>query len=51
MSNLTLVEVKNSVATITLNSPKNRNALSIALIQSIIASIKQVEADEKVTSR
>jgi enoyl-CoA hydratase/carnithine racemase len=43
-----LLEVKNSVATITLNRPEKLNALNYQLISDLDASLTQLEADDSV---
>ena len=44
----TLLTVASGVATITLNRPANRNALSIELVDALAASLEQVIADTSV---
>ena len=46
MGELVRLEVSEGVATITLDSPHNRNALSRQLVTELIAAISDAEADE-----
>jgi enoyl-CoA hydratase len=48
MSDLVLVEVADGVATITLNRPEARNALSRALLRALPAAIGEADADPDV---
>ena len=48
MSDLVLVEVADGVATITLNRPEARNALSRALLRALPAAIGDADADPDV---
>ena len=48
MSELVLTEVNDGVATLTLNRPGARNALSPELIAALDAAVAQVEADSSV---
>jgi enoyl-CoA hydratase len=45
---LVIVDVVDRVATLTLNSPKERNALSLPLVAAIVESMDAVEADDGV---
>ena len=46
MSELVLHEVRDHIATITLNRPEARNALSGALIRDLVAAVKAAQADD-----
>ncbi|MCP3938162.1 MAG: enoyl-CoA hydratase [Actinomycetia bacterium] len=48
MESATLYAVENGVATITLNRPDNRNALSLELIDSLAANLDDALADDEV---
>jgi enoyl-CoA hydratase len=48
MSDLVLVEVADGVATITLNRPEARNALSRALLRALPAAIGEADSDRDV---
>lgn len=48
MSDLVLVEVVDRVATLTLNDPDKRNALSLDLVAAIQEAFDEIEADEGV---
>lgn len=48
MTDLIRYEVRRGVATITLDSPDNRNALSTALIEQLLAALAWAEADDAV---
>jgi len=37
----------NGVVTLTLNAPQNRNALSLAMIETLIATLGDIAGDEK----
>ena len=47
---MTLVEitVAQRVATITLNAPNERNSLTAAMVEEIVAGVDELEADEGV---
>jgi methylglutaconyl-CoA hydratase len=45
---LVRVEIADGVATVTLDSPDNRNALSSALIDALIAAVESAGADDRV---
>lgn len=49
MSELVLTEVADQIATITLNRPDARNALSGALIKDLRAAVKAAQADDAVS--
>jgi enoyl-CoA hydratase/carnithine racemase len=40
-------EDDNGVVTVTLNTPQNRNALSLAMIETLIAALSDIAGDEK----
>lgn len=48
MTDLVLVEAKGGVATITLNSPERRNALSQAMMAALVAALDTAAADDSV---
>src|SRR5262245_55806744 len=48
MSTATLYEVRGPAAWITLNRPENRNALSVELVDGLLADLKRAVADEAV---
>ncbi len=48
MSEAVLVEVADRVATVTLNDPEKRNAISLELVDGITAAFDRLEADEDV---
>lgn len=48
MTDLIQFEVRRGVATVTLDSPTNRNALSTALIAQLLAAIERASADDAV---
>src|SRR5882672_4845675 len=48
MTELIHHEVRRGVATITLDSPDNRNALSMALIRQLLEALDAAAADESV---
>src|SRR5262244_399682 len=48
MADLIRYEVRRGVATITLDSPDNRNALSTALIEQLLAALARADADDAV---
>ncbi|MEJ7585702.1 MAG: enoyl-CoA hydratase [Acidimicrobiales bacterium] len=48
MSDVVLLEVLDRIATVTLNRPEARNALSIELLQALPATVARAEADEDV---
>lgn len=48
MSDALLIDVADGVATLTLNDPDRRNALSAALVESIIAAFERFEAEDDV---
>lgn len=48
MSEAVLVEVADRVATVTLNDPEKRNAISLDLVDGITAAFDRLEADEEV---
>ena len=45
MTDLIRYEVRRGVATLTLDSPPNRNALSVALIEQLLAALDDAERD------
>lgn len=47
-STTVLVEVSDRIATVTLNRPEARNALSTELLRTLFASLRAVEADDGV---
>lgn len=49
MSELVLTEVADQIATITLNRPEARNALSGALLTDLVAAVKAAQADDAVS--
>ena len=49
MSELVLSEVADQIATITLNRPEARNALSGALIKDLVAAVRDAQADDAVS--
>jgi methylglutaconyl-CoA hydratase len=48
MTDLIRYEVRRGVATLTLDSPPNRNALSVALIEQLLAALNAAERDDSV---
>src|SRR6187551_2124380 len=48
MTDLIRCEVSRGVATLTLDSPPNRNALSVALIEQLLAALDDAERDDAV---
>jgi len=48
VSEAVLVEVADRVATVTLNDPEKRNAISLELVDGITAAFDRLEADEDV---
>lgn len=48
MSEAVLAEVADRVATVTLNDPEKRNAISLELVDGITAAFDRLEADEDV---
>ena len=44
---LTLYEVKDGVAVLTLNNPRRRNALSFAMMDEILGHLERVEKDDE----
>ena len=48
MTDLIRYEVRRGVATLTLDSPPNRNALSVALIEQLLAALDNAERDDAV---
>ena len=48
MTDLIRYEVRRGVATLTLDSPPNRNALSVALIEQLSAALDEAERDDAV---
>lgn len=49
MSELVLTEVADQIATITLNRPEARNALSGALLKDLVAAVRDAQADDAVS--
>ncbi|WP_426571682.1 enoyl-CoA hydratase [Aquihabitans sp. McL0605] len=49
MTDLVLTEVADQIATITLNRPDARNALSGALLKELVTSVKAAQADDAVS--
>lgn len=49
MSELVLTEVADQIATITLNRPEARNALSGALLKDLVATVRDAQADDAVS--
>ena len=49
MSELVLTEVADQIATITLNRPDARNALSGALLKDLVAAVRDAQADDAVS--
>ncbi|HWJ61216.1 MAG TPA: enoyl-CoA hydratase [Acidimicrobiales bacterium] len=49
MSELVLTEVADQIATITLNRPEARNALSGALLKDLVAAVRAAQADDAVS--
>jgi enoyl-CoA hydratase len=49
MSELVLTEVADQIATITLNRPEARNALSGVLLKDLVAAVRDAQADESVS--
>ncbi|MEY4371915.1 MAG: hypothetical protein RL219_684, partial [Actinomycetota bacterium] len=48
MSDIVLLDVSNRIATITLNRPEARNALSSALLRDLNAAMRQANDDTAV---
>jgi methylglutaconyl-CoA hydratase len=48
MTDLIRYEVRRGVAILTLDSPPNRNALSVALIEQLLAALNEAERDDAV---
>jgi enoyl-CoA hydratase len=49
VSELVLTEVADQIATITLNRPEARNALSGALLKDLVAAVRDAQADDAVS--
>jgi enoyl-CoA hydratase len=49
VSELVLTEVADQIATITLNRPEARNALSGALLKDLVAAVRAAQADDAVS--
>ncbi len=49
MSDIVLTEVADQIATITLNRPESRNALSGALIKDLVSAVRDAQADDAVS--
>lgn len=45
---LVLKEINNAIATITMNSPSNRNALSLTMIETLISTFTEVNDDPTI---
>ena len=46
MSELVRLEIRDRIATITLDSPANRNALSVQLVEELLAHVRTAAADD-----
>ena len=46
MSELVHLEIRERVATITLDSPANRNALSVLLVEELLAHLRTVDDND-----
>ena len=45
---LVLVDVADGVATLTLNNPAERNTLTAAMVEEIVAAMDRIEHDEAI---